>query len=71
MSYDKENNKKKYFINNKATSKKKLVNTFSKTVSFHPLIMNMMYPFPSLRRTFLDTILVTTYAECWKNTWRV
>jgi len=61
ISYDKETKKKKYFINKKASSKKKTIETFNKTVSFSPIVMNIMYLSPSLRRDFLDEILSKTF----------
>ncbi len=63
ISFDRVQNKKKYFINNKSTTKKNLVNNFPKTVSFHPMIMNMMYLSPTLRRDFLDSILISSFSD--------
>lgn len=63
ISYEKETNKKKFFINKKIVSKWKLEEYSPKIVSFHPMIMNMMYLSPSLRRFFLDNILINCYPE--------
>lgn len=63
ISYDKKINKKKFFINKKAKSKKVIKDFFPKIVSFHPMIMNMMYLSPSLRRNFLDNILINSFEE--------
>ncbi len=61
--YDKENNKKKYSINKKAITKKKFKEISLKSVIFSPLTMNMFFMWPSLRREFLDSILLSSYWE--------
>lgn len=61
ISYDKNTNKKKYNINNKNSNKKSLSQISNKVVSFSPIIMNMMYLSPSLRRDFLDEVLSKTF----------
>lgn len=63
ISYDKQSKIKKYFINWKNTSKKKLTEVSDKVVFFSPIIMNMMYLSPSLRRDFLDETLSKTFTE--------
>ena len=63
----KENEKivtqKKYIVNNKSVTKKKFLEYWYKTVIFSPIIMNMMYLWPSLRRDFLDNILKSSFEE--------
>ena len=61
FSYDKETNKKKYTLNSKSTTKKKIQEFLPKTISFHPLGMNMMYLWPSKRREFIDHALGTVF----------
>jgi len=61
--YDKENNKKKYAINKKSTSKKKFEEISLKSVIFSPSTMNLFFLWPSLRRDFLDQILLSSYTE--------
>lgn len=52
---------KKIIINGKATTLWKLKDFWEKTVVFHPLGMNLMYLSPSIRRDFLDTIIVNSF----------
>lgn len=61
--YDKSINKKAYSINNKKSSKKKLVEFSSKAIVFTPIMMNMMYLSPSLRRDFLDQTLCNCFSD--------
>ncbi|MDD3646286.1 MAG: DNA replication and repair protein RecF [Candidatus Gracilibacteria bacterium] len=61
ISYDLEKNKKTYFINRKKTTKLKLAKYTIKSVVFSPLIMNMLYLSPSLRRDFLDDVLSSSF----------
>jgi len=61
--YDKENNKKKYSINKKTTTKKKFWEISLKSVVFSPTTMNMFVLWPSLRRDFLDSVLLSSYPE--------
>jgi len=61
--YDKKLSKKKYAINSKATTKKKFSTLSLKSVLFSPFAMNMMYLSPSLRRDFLDNILLSSFPE--------
>ena len=63
ISYDKETNKKKYLVNWKNTTKKIFKENSFSCVIFSPIIMNMMYLSPSLRRDFLDNILINSYPE--------
>ncbi len=61
--YDKENNKKKYSINKKSTTKKKFSEITLKSVIFSPITMNLFLLWPSLRREFLDQILLSSFSE--------
>lgn len=61
ISYDKKNNKKKYILNTKSTTKSKLSKAWIIPVIFSPIIMNMLYLSPSLRRDFLDSILTISF----------
>ncbi len=61
--YDKEKNRKKYSINTKTSPYKKFQSTSLKSVIFSPIIMNMMYLSPSLRRDFLDNILKSSFHQ--------
>jgi len=63
LSYDQDTKKKKYLINKKSTTKKKVQEIIPSIVSFHPLGMNMMYLWPSKRRDFLDSTLTAAYPE--------
>lgn len=63
VSYDKINNLKKITINGKKTNIAKQRDFATKSIIFHPMVMNMMYLSPSLRRDFLDTILSHSYKE--------
>lgn len=65
ISFDKEKKKKSYIINGKNVSKKKFVETTYKCVLFSPQWMNLFYLSPSLRREFLDNILINSYPEYW------
>ncbi|MDQ7008735.1 MAG: DNA replication and repair protein RecF [Candidatus Gracilibacteria bacterium] len=61
--FDKENNKKKYSINKKNTSKNKFNEISLKSVVFSPTTMNIFHLGPSLRRDFLDNILFSSFPE--------
>jgi len=61
--FDKELNKKKYSINKKNTTKKKFREISLKSVIFSPIVMNMFYLWPSLRRDFLDNILLSSFTK--------
>ena len=63
ISFDQKEKKKTYIINGKKTSKRKLWEVFTKSVTFSPIIMNLMYLSPSLRRDFIDNILTNSYPE--------
>lgn len=63
ISYDIETKTKKYLLNGKITTKKKISEFSDKVVFFSPIIMNMMYLSPSLRRDFLDEILMKSFHE--------
>lgn len=63
ISFDWEKKKKNYRINNKNVSKKKFLEATYKCVIFSPQEMNLMYLSPSLRREFLDKILINSYPE--------
>ena len=57
FSYQWEDNKKKFLTNGRSISKNTLQKHYPHVVSFHPLMMNMMYLWPSERRFFLDNVL--------------
>lgn len=63
ISFDCEKKKKNYRINGKNVSKKKFLEVTYKCVIFSPQEMNLMYLSPSLRREFLDKILINSYPE--------
>ena len=63
FSFDKDTGKKTYFVNKKKVSKKKFKNFTHKVVVFTPIIMNLMYLSPNLRRDFLDNILSNSFLE--------
>lgn len=63
ISYDKQTAKKKYMLEGKNTTKKKLRESYPQTVLFDPMSMNIMYLSPSLRRDFLDTVLWNTFEK--------
>lgn len=63
LSYDKESKKKKYFVNKKITNKKNFIHNTNISVIFSPINMNMMYLSPSLRRDFLDQILINSFEK--------
>lgn len=63
ISFDKEKKKKNYMVNGKNISKKKFLDITYKCVVFSPQVMNLFYLSPSLRRDFLDTILMNSYPE--------
>lgn len=61
ISFDKEIKKKNYIINWKKVSRNKLIENSKKSVIFSPILMNIMYLSPSLRRNFLDQILINSF----------
>lgn len=63
FSYDGDLSKKKYFLGEKSTTKAKLRENYPMVVSFHPMMMNLMYLGPSHRRDFLDEILSQSFPE--------
>ena len=63
FSYSKDGKKRKYFIGDKSTTKQKLSIFYPHIISFHPMVMNMMYLGPSERRNFLDEILTQSFQE--------
>lgn len=65
IHYDRDKKKKSYSINKKPSTKPKLKNISYTTVHFTPIIMNMMYLGPTLRRDFLDTLLKHSFPEYW------
>jgi recombinational DNA repair ATPase RecF len=50
-------------LNNKKISKKKFNDITYKCVIFSPIIMNIMYLAPNLRREFLDEVLKNSFSE--------
>lgn len=61
--YEKNKNKKIYSLNWDKKSKKKIFENIVKSVVFSPIIMNLMFLWPSIRRDFLDSILKSTFSE--------
>lgn len=61
ISFSSEQKTKKIIINWKATTLAKLRDFSEKTITFHPLWMNLMYLSPSLRRDFLDGIIHSSF----------
>ncbi|MDP2090295.1 MAG: DNA replication and repair protein RecF [Candidatus Gracilibacteria bacterium] len=63
FSYTKEKKLKQFMLNNKKISKKKFNQITNKCVIFSPIIMNMMYLSPNLRRSFLDDLLKSSFED--------
>lgn len=63
ISYDKTLGKKKYMLEGKNTTKKKLRENYPQSVLFEPMSMNIMYLSPSLRREFLDSVLGNAFEK--------
>ncbi len=63
VSYDDETHKKKYFLQTKSTTKKRIWDIYPHIISFHPMMMNVMYLSPSQRRSFLDEALIQAFPE--------
>lgn len=63
ISYDKTLWKKKYMLEGKNTTKKKLRESYPHSVLFEPMSMNIMYLSPSLRRDFLDNVLWNAFEK--------
>jgi len=61
FTYIKEKKKRSYMFNNNKISKQKFSLLTHKCVVFSPIIMNMMYLSPSLRRDFLDSLLKSSF----------
>ncbi len=61
LSYEKTSKKKIYKYNWKKVAKKKLFSKIEKIVFFSPIMMNIMYLSPNLRRDFLDDILIRVF----------
>lgn len=62
-AYEWKTGKKKFFLWEKSTTSAKLRQTYPHVISFHPMIMNLMYLGPSHRRDFLDSILISSFPE--------
>lgn len=63
FSYDINWAKRKYFLWEKSTTKSKIRDNYPHVISFHPMMMNLMYLWPSHRRDFLDEILSQAFPE--------
>lgn len=63
FSYSKEKRKKTFMFNNSKIPKRKFNQLTHKCVIFSPIIMNMMYLSPNLRRDFLDNLLKSSFEE--------
>lgn len=63
IHYSKKDKKKSYLVNNKKVAKKKFIENSHLSVIFSPMVMNMMYLSPSLRRDFIDETLKSSYIE--------
>lgn len=63
LSYDKKTKRKKYIFNSKPTTRKKISSIIWKAVFFSPIVMNIMYLSPNLRRHFLDEILNSAFED--------
>lgn len=55
--------KKNYMLNNNKITKKKFNDITYKCIIFSPILMNIMYLSPSLRRDFLDNLLKNSFFE--------
>jgi len=62
-SYEIATKKRQYLIESKSTTKQKVKILYPHIISFHPMLMNLPYLWPSERRKFLDEILVMTFPE--------
>lgn len=63
LHYSFEDRKKTFLLNNKKITKNKFLELSYRAVIFSPIIMNMAYLSPSLRRDFLDEVLVSSYTD--------
>lgn len=61
--YSKIDRKKNFLINNKKVTKKIFLQNINRAVIFSPIIMNMLYLWPTLRRDFLDTTLKSSFSD--------
>ncbi|MDD3145033.1 MAG: DNA replication and repair protein RecF [Candidatus Gracilibacteria bacterium] len=61
--YSKKDKKRNFLINNKKSTKKEFHQNTHSCVIFSPIMMNMIYLSPSLRRDFLDDTLKSSYSE--------
>lgn len=68
-SYDLNDKKKRFFLGKSLCTRPKFLETYPHVVSFHPLVMNMMYLSPSERRDFLDQTLIQSHSSYKKNLW--
>jgi len=50
-------------LNNNKVTRKKIIQITNKCVIFSPIIMNMLYLSPNLRRSFLDDLLKSSFPE--------
>lgn len=62
-TYSLSENKKRYFLEKKASSLKNIRSKYPHIISFHPQMMDLLYGSPSWRRDFLDSTLSQTYPE--------
>jgi DNA replication and repair protein RecF len=62
-SYNSDGAKRKYMLSGKSTTKSRLRDNYPLVVSFHPMMMNLMYLGPSARRDFLDSILIQSFPK--------
>ena len=63
FSYFSEKKKKNFLYNNNKITRKKFNQITHKCIIFSPIIMNMMYLSPNLRRDFLDNLLSNSFEE--------
>ncbi len=63
--YDASNSKRKYSLNWKTTTKKKFMELSCKSVLFSPMMMNILYLWPSPRRDYIDSVLQQSYSDFW------
>lgn len=61
--YSKNDKKKNFLLNNKKITKWKFLENINRAVIFSPIIMNMLYLWPSLRRDFLDDTLKSCFSD--------
>lgn len=69
FAYDSAWAKRKYFLGEKSTTKSKIRHNYPHIISFHPMMMNLMYLGPSHRRDFLDEILSQSFDSYAKLLW--